>query len=132
MGWLLAGREETQGGDDKMSKRIKKKHIKPISKKKKWRQYLFADGYRKKEGGESQILSIQIKSLGDSVYQVVEENIGISGRSARKSYRLNCHQPRDEDCSVKTGWLHQGGHYGRREFMEVQEILERRKNQKSY
>lgn len=36
MGWLLAGREATQGGDDKMSKRIKKKtHIKPISKKKK-------------------------------------------------------------------------------------------------
>lgn len=26
MGWHLAGREETQGGDDKMSKTIKKKN----------------------------------------------------------------------------------------------------------
>lgn len=35
MGWLLAGREETQGGDDKMSKRIKKKTHKTNFKKKK-------------------------------------------------------------------------------------------------
>ena len=99
MGWLLAGREEVQGVDDKKIKRITKTTLL------KW-WHLVTDGYRRKRGKSPRFWASKPKSLGDSVYQVVEWNVGISGKSAKnESCRLNYHHPSDEDWIFKNSWI---------------------------
>lgn len=75
-----------------------------VLQKKKNRQHLVTDGYGKREEGDCKILSIQAQSLGDSVYQVVERNVGISGGSVQSEIcRFKSHQPIDEGQSIKDG-----------------------------